>query len=243
MVTLGIIGVVAAMTMPSLIANYQKKALLEQFKVAHSLIQQAWKKAESSLGYTPECYYWLNGTKYSSVCQEYDEYGSCLKRTLPDGSPLPADYMGSFSECSVFMGQIVKELNIIRVCNGNGFKSGCIPDYKGYDTVQASLDDSLSDEAIASKSKGCANFRENEIKNNRTIYIMSNGMIMFPFSGPQLFAVDINGKKGPNKWGYDLFTFSFKGNVTSTPRIVNGGCMQVEKGGNSTKQMIINSYK
>lgn len=25
----------------------------------------------------------------------------------------------------------------------------------------------------------------------------------------QLFAIDVNGTKGPNKWGHDLFSFNF----------------------------------
>ena len=41
LVTLGIIGVVAAMTMPSLISNYQKKVLENQFKKSYSTISQA----------------------------------------------------------------------------------------------------------------------------------------------------------------------------------------------------------
>ena len=41
LITLGIIGFVAAMTMPVLINNYQKHALKNQFKVAYSLLNQA----------------------------------------------------------------------------------------------------------------------------------------------------------------------------------------------------------
>lgn len=41
LVTLGIIGVVAAMTMPTLITKQRNKAFESQFKVAHSLVSQA----------------------------------------------------------------------------------------------------------------------------------------------------------------------------------------------------------
>ncbi len=40
LITLGIIGVVAAMTLPSLIANYQHKVLETQFKKAYSILYQ-----------------------------------------------------------------------------------------------------------------------------------------------------------------------------------------------------------
>lgn len=40
LLTLGIIGIVAAMTLPALIANYRKKVICEQLKVAQSTISQ-----------------------------------------------------------------------------------------------------------------------------------------------------------------------------------------------------------
>lgn len=44
LITLGIIGVVAAMTMPSLIANYQKKVYVTQLRKSISTIQQGIQK-------------------------------------------------------------------------------------------------------------------------------------------------------------------------------------------------------
>ena len=41
LITLGIIGVVAAMTMPVLYANHQKKVIVTQLKKAYSILQQA----------------------------------------------------------------------------------------------------------------------------------------------------------------------------------------------------------
>ena len=41
LITLGIIGVVAAMTMPSVITNYQKKQTAAQLKKAYSIVSQA----------------------------------------------------------------------------------------------------------------------------------------------------------------------------------------------------------
>ena len=42
LITLGIIGVVAAMTMPSLIQNYQEKATVTKLKKCYSLVSQAY---------------------------------------------------------------------------------------------------------------------------------------------------------------------------------------------------------
>ena len=46
LITLGIIGVVAAMTMPSLIANYQKQKTVNQLKKAYTTLAQAVKLSE-----------------------------------------------------------------------------------------------------------------------------------------------------------------------------------------------------
>ena len=58
LITLGIIGVVAAMTLPALIENNKRAELQSQLKVAYSLLTQALTRMNSDLGYpaTPEEY-------------------------------------------------------------------------------------------------------------------------------------------------------------------------------------------
>lgn len=50
LITLGIIGVVAAMTMPTLMANYKKKVTVNKFKKAYAEISQAVKLSEAEYG-------------------------------------------------------------------------------------------------------------------------------------------------------------------------------------------------
>ena len=50
LITLGIIGVVAAMTMPSLIADYQKKRTVTQLKATYSILAQAFERAKADYG-------------------------------------------------------------------------------------------------------------------------------------------------------------------------------------------------
>ena len=50
LITLGIIGVVAAMTIPTLIANYQEKATVSKAKQAYSLVAQAYQLAKVENG-------------------------------------------------------------------------------------------------------------------------------------------------------------------------------------------------
>ena len=64
LLTLGIIGVVAAMTMPALIANYQKKQTVASLKKAYTNLSQAVKLSELSNG---DVQYWnfsLPGEKF-----------------------------------------------------------------------------------------------------------------------------------------------------------------------------------
>ena len=50
LITLGVIGVVAAMTMPSLVANYQKKVWVNQLKKTVSVMNQAFQKCWQTMG-------------------------------------------------------------------------------------------------------------------------------------------------------------------------------------------------
>ena len=50
LITLGIIGIVSAMTIPTLVKNYHKKVLKNQFKNAYSIVQQAWMMTKADLG-------------------------------------------------------------------------------------------------------------------------------------------------------------------------------------------------
>ena len=50
LITLGIIGVVAAIVMPTLIKNYQKQQTLEGLKVAYSIFSQAVEKSKQENG-------------------------------------------------------------------------------------------------------------------------------------------------------------------------------------------------
>ena len=50
LITLGIIGIIAALTMPTLIANYQKKRTVTQLKATYSILNQAFEAAKADYG-------------------------------------------------------------------------------------------------------------------------------------------------------------------------------------------------
>lgn len=48
--TLGIIGIVAAMTLPNIITNYQKKVTVERLKKIYSVMQNAYLRSQNDNG-------------------------------------------------------------------------------------------------------------------------------------------------------------------------------------------------
>ena len=79
LITLGIIGVVAALTMPSLIANHKKRETVVKLKKVYSILQQGIKRAEVDYGQVDEWDFTLNSTAfyekyvkpYFNVAQEF----------------------------------------------------------------------------------------------------------------------------------------------------------------------------
>lgn len=223
LITLGIIGVVAAITLPSLVANYQKNVLTKQFLKAYNILQNGLLKTESDLGYIPECYY----------CDEVD---GCL-RTGPTYE----------NECRVLLSQLRKNLSVIKECKGNALKNGCIPAYKGNDEIFQAENPDATDEEIQDSIRGCNGFSKTAIHNDNNVWILSDGTILTWYNSETkwpLFLIDVNGQKGPNKWGYDVFPFEIYSNTGKNITVKGVTCgRNIEKGGVSTSQMIINAYK
>ena len=70
LITLGIIGVVAALTMPALIANYQKKQTIAQLKKAYSILNQAYERSVLENG-DVETWDWQGVSTPESFAQIY----------------------------------------------------------------------------------------------------------------------------------------------------------------------------
>ena len=67
LITLGIIGVVAALTLPSLISSYQKKQTVQQLKAAYSLLSQAVEQSISENGEIHEWNYSLSFANFDNT--------------------------------------------------------------------------------------------------------------------------------------------------------------------------------
>ena len=80
LITLGIIGIVATMTLPTIITNYKVKVLENQFKKADSIIQQAIQNTANEYGYSSITE--LNMTGHCSA--EGYKYYLWLKAEMPN---------------------------------------------------------------------------------------------------------------------------------------------------------------
>ena len=96
LITLGIIGVVAAMTIPNLIASYQKRQTVVRLKKAYSVMQQAIRLSQEDNGGVESWDATLSGSaffnmylaNYVKVMNEYTsaELKTLAPRTLLNGA-------------------------------------------------------------------------------------------------------------------------------------------------------------
>ena len=195
LITLVIIGVIAALTIPTAINNTKDQELKSQFAKAYSTISQALYKTEMNdfYGYA-RCYYPSNG---EAVCDE----------------------------CAKFYSAFEKNLSVQKVCKGNSKADGCIPDYQTYHTAT-----------------GCKGWGQSNMNNQNYSYVLSNGQIIIAYHNSSFlvpgFLVDINGHKGPNAYGKDLFAFRIKKDDESSIYVNDGLCDFPVSGGRTTKEMI-----
>ena len=175
LVTLGVIGVVAAMTIPTLNNHHRTAVQKAQYKAAYSLMSQALALAIEDLGYTPGCYYpyvWID-----DVCVEYDDDGECSHYTLLDGSDFDGSKNGPTYGCPALFQKLQDTLKTIKYCDGNALSGGCIPEYEGNDTVAKSGNKNMTDREANMATTGCGGFRKNNILRTSKALVLSNGMI------------------------------------------------------------------
>ena len=149
LITLGIIGVVAAMTLPTLITNYQKRATVAKLKRAYSVIKQAYLMSYDQVGD-------LESNEIRALGK--DSYFKTYWAPY-----IQATYCNSFSECG----------------------------YASDDNPWIDLPGSTVD-----------------VNPSRFIVFYTNDGFLYEidFVGKYVF-VDLNGPKGPNQYGRDVFIF------------------------------------
>ena len=178
-----IIGFVASFTIKTIKQSVFDAEQKSLFKKSVSTMSNVLLKVKADLGYQPECYY------------------------------LDQSWVQKFNDCSTFFTSMANNLNVSKYCANNAFSNGCIPTMKGADTVVQGNNPGFSIADAQAQVSGLDGFWENYLKTSTPAYILLDGTIImiyknsFPF-----FLVDINGKKPPNKWGYDIYIFMLRGN-------------------------------
>ncbi len=213
LITLGIIGIVAAMTLPSLTAKWQQRAIDSQFKRAYSNLYKAMTMMKAKLGEIPQCYY-------------------------PEKNPNGGNDRSQVSGCVEFYDELMQQLKVLKTCKGNAYNDGCIPKYQGVDTIKKYED--------TSSISGCGGYSQSRILNRNYAYVLNDGTIIFLYSAlpgwGSVFAIDVNGKKGPNRWGYDLFSFSWN-ERNHTVFLKAGNCSIIEDGGRTSNELLLGIKK
>ncbi len=169
MIALGLIGAIAAMTIPTVGSSVQQRARLAEFRAAHSKAELALKSIIFEDARVPQCY----NSQHTDTT-----YG--LSAAL-GGASISAKDDG----CPALTRDFTRAMGSVRSCTSNPKTDGCIPN-------------NYPD------GGNCFSVTGTEA------YVLDNGMILFISKGKtgmKLFAIDVNGRKGPNKWGQDIFTF------------------------------------
>ena len=244
LITLGIIGVVAAMTMPVLISNYQKTVYSNQAKKTYSMLSQALTLSVEKYGCKPACYYWYPSNCKPHSCVRYSSDGkSCLEYQMADGSPLASDVCGATAECKDFESIFLSNLKVIKTCQNKAYDNGCIPKYSGLDDIIKEGNENISDEDFNKKLVGQDGYASSALMNKSSAYVLASGEILMNYSGmslPRIIIFDVNGKKGPNKWGYDVFAMHTATKSSTDDSFFFVGKSMAQKGGVDLNKIITN---
>lgn len=194
LITLGIIGVVAAMTLPTLIQKHQKQVYVNGLKKAISTSQNMLKQMQADEGASD-----LSGTKlFLEGVYDYES---------EDGYGNP----------NVFAEIVPKYLKVVKICKSEECTQEYIP-------ATFTNDNKPQNTKGANKVKIWEIWdEEDKVKDTIVGFYTADGEIFYmaPHAGhgPEiegydpksiLIFVDVNGNKGPNIENVDLFKFSIE---------------------------------
>ena len=242
LITLGVIGVVAALTIPTISKNIQQAVLKNQFKKFYSTFWQAVIGIQTKKGFPINCYYWDGTNPYTGKCTvlcERNKYGKCITGTSvceETGEAIPEDFNGPGQQCSEFQEELfLKTLKTVRICKDKAYEQGCLPkDFRGVDIVNAEKNPDKEYDPDGT-------FSDSLVKNNYPVFVLSDGTYIieyhsYLFDRP-IYTVDVNGHKGPNKWGYDIFSFRIEGNISNGISTLKPVTYAYEAGGKTSETM------
>lgn len=249
LIALVVIGIVAAYTVPTINAQIRKEQYKAGLHKTMSVLNQAVRKFYSANGYNPVCGYWDSGASpyaaqgLSGKCETRDEEGFCASYGLYEGETkvqdgLPPHYNGHFADCKALWSSFYTLLNSQKICKNNAYENGCIPEYDGRDTLYIEKNPNASSYEVNS-STGSSGFTQEKILKGSAI-VLTDGTILFSYIGQsaQYMAVDVNGHKGPNKWGVDLHTIMPKISSATSAPVFRYNDSIIDKGGIRNSELL-----
>ena len=211
LLSLSILGVVSALTIPSVLHTNEIRANAALLKKAVTKLDEVVQMASIEPEFQPrlKCYYTTSG-RIITHCEDFYKY-------------------------------MLKSLKVVKSCNEKS-KTSCAPEYTAYDTI-ITQEDNETDEDYEKRIKPCTNWTAENLK-SRPTFVTNDGMIFIANSEQHPdFAIDVNGKRGPNKMGYDVFFLQLEGSSGYTPSFRPGsGCEYKAPGGKTTAEMLKGKY-
>lgn len=194
LITLGIIGVIAALTIPNVMFSTDKRQAVVGLKKAMTTLDQAVDMARTDPKFqpNPKCYILANNAD--------------------------ADDSSQTSQCSDLFTFMKNVLQVQKYCKENPVSGGCMAEYADTPT--------------------CTDWNSMETKR---AFMTTDGMSYFEYNkanGAAIIGVDVNGMRGPNKWGYDIFSLQLTGTKSTMQTYVPGGCEVAEDGGSTGTDLL-----
>lgn len=205
LITLGIVGVVSALTLPTLINNFRAKALETSFKKADAVLTRAMQTTMFEHGIT----------RYYDFGQ-YCKGNYCTDTKASDYADLQATWREQFS--GILRDVNVQDLQNMKIATRYFFGDNDAPAYASYFSNW-----SWSRKGFILKDGMLVSELYFDANNASEIGSTYHKYTIFPY-----VFFDTNGpKRGPNRFGYDLFYFiNMTCNLTSCDPLSDslGGC-------------------
>lgn len=198
LITLGIIGVVAAMTLPTLIQNHQKQTYVTGIQKGISTISNAFSKMQAD----------ENASTIATTSLFSDALCAAQGTWDSDGFTNENGCEEMYGNPSVIQQIIPKYLKVVKTCIGND----CDIKYKEHWSLSY---------ANNKYTLPTSNDTGSKIQNNSyfgfgtvTGFYTTDGMIYYlvPTENSITVGIDTNGEKGPNEWGRDFFPMLYCSN-------------------------------
>ena len=206
LIVLGITGVVAALTIPTLIQKYKMRSFEVAFKKQYSVLNNAINYIQLNNNLT-ECYVAVINVIYQ-------------------GKPA-SNYVGRNSDCVALKNELISNLKLTPINKYSGFTSVSKVSADGGVMVNAHVD------------------YYRVLQSNSNFYLLPDGaVVMFQHTDGDsyynnLIFIDVNGAKGPNKWGYDVYCLTLVSN-NGVLRLSDEYASIAEKGGKLPRTILVN---